>query len=568
MIGLSSFSRIKQNCVFCFFIVTFFILINSNSYSQSLVINELMSSNGITIADEDGDYSDWFELYNTGQLVVDLNGFGLSDDPSNPFKFVLPQVVLYPQDHLLIFASDKNRTEIVKHWETIINWGDIWKYRLGTSEPPTEWKNLGFDDQTWQSGPSGFGFGDDDDSTSVPLVPSVYVRKIFSLEDTNKITAAVLHVDYDDAFVAYLNGIEIARANIGVVNVPPPYDESAANKIEPVLVYGGRPKTYIIQNFQSLLHKGENVLAIQVHNYEADSSDLTLIPFFTLGMNVTPAIPKGVNPLINLPFKYLHSNFKLSSDGESVLIANPQGNTVDRVSFGKLGPDVSYGRYPDGSNSWYLFPDATPGESNTAQGYSGTAVEPLASPPGGFYSASVTVNLTARSPTDNIYYTLDGSEPDETSQIYTTQIQLDSTKVLRAKAFSIGLLPSRTMTNTYFINFSTTLPVISLSTNPGNFFDEDYGIYTFGDSADTNYPYYGANFWKDWERPVHVELFETNRIGGFSIDAGIKIFGGWSRANAQKSFSIFARGKYGYSSLNYKLFDDLPFTEYESFMLR
>ena len=87
--------------------MTFFILLNSNSYSQSLVINELMSSNGITIADEDGDYSDWFELYNTGQLVVDLNGFGISDDPSNPFKFVLPQVVLYPQDQLLIFASDK-----------------------------------------------------------------------------------------------------------------------------------------------------------------------------------------------------------------------------------------------------------------------------------------------------------------------------------------------------------------------------------------------------------------------------------------------------------------------------
>ena len=47
------------------------------------------------------------------------------------------------KDHLLIFASDKNRTEYVKHWETVIDWGDVWRYKLGTSEPPTNWKNLG-----------------------------------------------------------------------------------------------------------------------------------------------------------------------------------------------------------------------------------------------------------------------------------------------------------------------------------------------------------------------------------------------------------------------------------------
>ena len=114
----------------------------------------------------------------------------------------------------------------------------------------------------------------------------------------------------------------------------------------------------------------------------------------------------------------------------------------------------------------------------------------------------------------------------------------------------------------------TTLPIVSLSTTPANLFDNETGIYVLGDNAQVEYPYYGANFWQDWERHVHVELFEAGSVSGFSIDAGIKIHGGWSRANALKSFAIYARGQYGYSSIKYKLFNDLPFSEYESFLLR
>jgi len=69
---------------------------------------------------------------------------------------------------------------------------------------------------------------------------------------------------------------------------------------------------------------------------------------------------------------------------------------------------------------------------------------------------------------------------------------------------------------------------------PKNLFDEEYGIYTLGDSAQQFWPYYGANFWEDWERPIHTELFETNGDRGFSIDAGIKIFAGLTRAFPQK----------------------------------
>ncbi len=557
----------KKNILLLTSLILLFVVVNVNP--QQVFINEIMSSNGFTIPDEDGDYSDWFELFNNLDAEVDLTGFGISDDVSNPFKWIFPSVNIAPKDHLLVFASDKNRTEYVKHWETVIDWGDIWKYKLGTSEPAAAWKNLGFDDLLWTSGASGFGYGDNDDSTIVPSnTNSIYIRRVFPINDVNDIKMAALHVDYDDAFVAYLNGVEIARANIGTVNIPPAYNESATTFTEPLIIYGGRPATYIIQDFQSLLQNGDNVLAIQVHNYGTGSSDLTLIPFLSLGMSTVPANPNGANPLLDLPNKFLHTNFKLSSAGETIVLTNSTNETVDEVTFGSIGPDISYGRQPDGSSNWFLFSEATPEDSNTTMGFTGTVSVPQVSIDGGFYSAPLSVLITAASVNDNVYYTLDGSEPNESSTPFTNPIQISSTQVLRTKAFSTGFLPSKTITNSYFINFSTALTVVSLSTDPENLFDEEYGIYSMGDSAETSFPYFGANFWKDWERPVHIELFETDGSKGFGIDMGAKIFGGWSRGNAQKSFALFARGQYGESILNYKLFDELPFVEYEAFVLR
>src|SRR6476469_1807851 len=76
---------------------------------QQVVINEFMSSNSASITDEDGDHSDWIELYNSGTTSVSLKGFGLSDDASLPFKWTFPDVSIAPKGFLLLFASDKNR---------------------------------------------------------------------------------------------------------------------------------------------------------------------------------------------------------------------------------------------------------------------------------------------------------------------------------------------------------------------------------------------------------------------------------------------------------------------------
>jgi len=81
------------------------------------------------------------------------------------------------------------------------------------------------------------------------------------------------------------------------------------------------------------------------------------------------------------------------------------------------------------------------------------------------------------------------------------------------------------------MNTRYTLPVISIVTDYDNFFDKSTGIYVNG-----NY----ENRGKEWERPVHIEYFETDGKLGFSMDMGLRIHGGYTRKYPQKSFRLYA----------------------------
>jgi hypothetical protein len=78
--------------------------------AQSIRINEIVSSNASLTSDEDGDSSDWIELFNAGPSDAALSGYGLSDDEDKPFKWVIPDISLAAGEYLLIWASGKDRT--------------------------------------------------------------------------------------------------------------------------------------------------------------------------------------------------------------------------------------------------------------------------------------------------------------------------------------------------------------------------------------------------------------------------------------------------------------------------
>ena len=143
----------------------------------------------------------------------------------------------------------------------------------GKSFIDTESITVQFNDNSWATGQGGFGYGDNDDNTILPQSFGVYIRHDFNVVELADITRLILDADYDDAFVAYLNGVEIARGNVGTEGIPPTYNEQPDNYHEAVLYEGGTPERFFLDNQINLLNAGMNTLAIHVLNFDATSSD-------------------------------------------------------------------------------------------------------------------------------------------------------------------------------------------------------------------------------------------------------------------------------------------------------
>jgi hypothetical protein len=543
------------------FFLSLFLSFSSGTFSQQVFINEAMSLNASIISDEDGAYSNWIELYNAADVPLSLVGYGLSDDKSNRLKWVFPATTISPKAHILVFTSGKDRKDIY-YWKNIIDEGDSWKYSTDNDSVQNTWNGNDFDDSTWPLGPSGFGFGDKDDSTVLTSVNSVFIRKTFTFDDVSRIKRLMLHMDYDDGFVAYLNGVEIARANIGTIGDRPAYSAVAKASHEAVMYSGGKPQAFMIENFSSLLHNGNNLLAIQIHNTGSGSTDMTCIPFLSVALDAPVPEPNDLPEWWNLADNNLHTNFDIKSSGEFISLSGPDGQILDSLHTILLPVDKSYGRFPDGTDKWFVMSNPTPSTTNIDTINLGLCEKPVFSMAAGFYPGGISVALSTSTPNSSLYYTLDAKEPNTASVHYTTPIQVNATTVIRARCYSPETNQSLIATGTYFINEHSSFPVISLTTDPYNLYDPDYGIFQYWD------PYYESNLFQDWERPVHVEYYEANGTPGFSLDAGMKVHGGLTRAQSQKALNIYARNIYGTNQINYKLFEDLPQTSYQSFVLR
>jgi hypothetical protein len=392
-------------------LITLVLYIPGGAHAQGIVINEVMSANSNSIADEDGSHSDWIELYNPGPGPVDLLGYGITDKPSEPFKWVFPSRTIASGGYLLVFASDKNR----------------------------------------KTGP------------------------------------------------------------------------------------------------------------------------------------------------------YLHTNFSIKADGESLALTKPDATRVDYLAAVAIPTDVSFGRQPDGQAGWLFFAEPTPGAANTTEGYQGALAQPVFSRSRGFYTTGFDLTLTTNVEGATIRYTTDGSDPTEASVAFTTPIPVSSkvgvpndismisttsysgtpwmppvgevfkTTVVRAKTFRSGFMPSPTATHTYLVDPSATtrysLPVVSLATDRKNFFDPETGIYVEGTNHPPGEPYL-ANYDQDWERPINVEFFEPGGVCGFACQAGVKIHGSWTTRYPQKSLRLYADDMGGPGSFNYRVFPDSPMTDYKRLILR
>jgi hypothetical protein len=302
---------------------------------EILQISEFMAVNDTSYKDQDRDETDWIEIHNAGAGEANLDGWYLTDSPSNLTKWRFPAVTLEPDGFLVVFASGKDRRDpagelhtnfklsgsgeylglvrpdgasVVSEYSSYpVQASDI-SYGLAetaaqqvllslrtpakacvptdnamepssSSDIPRPWTLESFDDSTWLSGTTGIGYGYPglvglDVSSMLNVNPTVYVRIPFDVKDPSAFRALTLRMQVDDGMITYLNGHEVAR-----YNAPAPGDETF-NSSAPATWPTDRiaaPIDFRIRRID-LLHVGTNLLAVQGLNYGSGSPDLLVAP--------------------------------------------------------------------------------------------------------------------------------------------------------------------------------------------------------------------------------------------------------------------------------------------------
>ncbi|QDU91767.1 CotH protein [Pirellulimonas nuda] len=308
--------------------------------SATPFISELLASNSGGLQDQDGDFSDWLEITNPALTPVDLGGWYLTDNGSNLTKWQFPSVSIPAGGSLVVFASSKDRTDPASELHANFSLSAGGEY-LGLVAPDgvtvasaydpqfpaqsanvsygytpvgvellpasgagvliptngslgTAWTAPGFDASAWTPVASAVGYhtggdyapliGTDIRTAMQGVGSSAYLRVPFTVSDLAEVEGLLLKMQFDDGFVAYLNGTEVARGNAPA--------SAVWNSVATASTPAGAPSTATVDltGQRSLLVEGNNVLAIHGLNRTVGSTDFLIHPeLIALDLNPEPA---------------------------------------------------------------------------------------------------------------------------------------------------------------------------------------------------------------------------------------------------------------------------------------
>lgn len=266
-----------------------------------------------------------------------------------------------------------------------------------------------------------------------------------------------------------------------------------------------------------------------------------------------------------------------ASEHDIIGICDMNGEILKNIMIPSLKKEESYGCSADGEIG-YSFLTASKQKSNSES--ETIAKDDLTfSVPGGFYNESFDLELTAAQDA-TIYYTLDGTEPTKESLRYEEPILIENKSgsnmnyataeginyaySYRPSGINIGMVvraiavdgngsSSEIMTQSYYIGLKKAsdyvdIPVLSITTEPSNFFDYFDGIYVTGRSYEDAIARgedggASANYLNGWEREVYVEYFEPNKDKTYEGKMNISIVKDISVTQAQKSLLLTGEGE-------------------------
>ena len=524
----NSLGCLVARCLQTFLLVTAAALIFGVSSPRAIaapVLVEFMASNDSSLYDEDGQSSDWIEIFNPDPTSADISGWFLTNDPTELDKWELPAGIVLPSGgSLIVFASNKDRDvgelhtnfKLSKEPEgylalvegdgqtvangyidypeqfddisyglaqtgsgsdvTIIPENSISRILVPTSNIGTTWQDRLFDDSSWPSANTGIGYdygnligsNGDVQSQTDDINGTVYVRVPFTIDDPENLTALTLRMKYDDGFAAYINGALVASAGAPAS----PQWNSVATEDHPdsaAVVF----EDFDIPIGPNLLETGGNILAIHGLNRSTGSSDLLVLP----RLDATTA---ATNP-----------------------------------GLGEAG----------------YFQNSTPATSNgTNQGLPAGAV--TFSVPGRGFTNSVSLELSVASPNADIRYTTNGNVPNASSTRYTgNPISITSSQIIRARAYSNGLAPGPVSEEGYIElsssaeSFSSDIPVVIMERFSG------------GPTASNGKAYV---FFAFFEPDPATGITRLNKPYSLGTRGGYKTRGSSSSGFEKKAYSIEA----------------------------
>ncbi len=567
-------------------VATAFMALSLGSQAQ-VVISEFMANNDNTLVDGDGNYSDWIELYNLSSNAVDLTGWFLSDSTNNPMQWTFPPTSMAGGEYLVVFASGQAEDDytdrlgylhttfkLSANGESVIltqpggvtmahafmdypEQDDDISYGLGqdasfstliveeqdaralipSSEPASTWNTTSYDDAGWLSGLTGVGY-ERNGSTYGAMINldvgdmfqntrSIYIRIPFEVDDPDAVSLLTLRLKYDDGFVAYINGTEVASEN---VPASPTYQSRASG------AHGGTAyEDFTLPNPSLYLQAGENVLAIHAMDYPSPPPDLFIMPL----LNGTMGGDIQINSAL-----YLTSPTPGTANVSGVLgYVKDTSFSVDR-GFYTDAFDVEISCGTDEASIYYTVDGTTPAADN-----------------GTLYAGAIPINRTTVLRAAAFVTGYQPSDTDTQTYLFLDDIigqGADASSLAPAwpsgsvngQALDYAMDPDVVNDPTYADLIDDALldiPSISIVTDPDHLFDPGSGIYVNPQDDGSA-----------WERETSVELINPDGTDGFQINGGIRIRGGSSRAssNPKHSFRLFFRSEYGTSRLNYKLFGD------------
>lgn len=502
----------KSNFTLLFSLMFF---LSSVGYAQ-LFLNEGSNKNYATLADEDGDFEDWIEIYNAGPVAVDLFNYSLSDN-ANPGEWVFGHQLIQPNEYVIVFCSEKDRAASSPFTPVLID---------TTFQPQTGWNTHHFTTPLYWDGLSNIVL-------NICTYNSYYTNNsIHSLSATTYNSSTIAVSDGMSTCVVPGGGNSQLRPNIrlnatgvgsgllqnGYTDYPSPYGNW----------YWGSRQQYLYRASE-LLAAGLTAGTIDSIGFDVIAPCPTGFAYLELSLS-NSGRDELESSFIPANGNANHTNFKISSSGETIRLYNPAHVEISALNV-NCGPgyDVSTGRVPDAGAAIKKFYSPTPGSSNNfALAYDQYVIAPVFSALSGVYSSAFSVSIyDANNPPAAIYYTLDGSDPDSSSAMWNgTPIPVGFTTILRARAYKNGFIPSTITSASFLFNVNHVTPIISVISDASNLFGPT-GMFD--------------NPTLDLLKAASIDYFDSTSMHSllFSRRAGIIMDGGWgSRGNPQRPFRI------------------------------